>query len=46
MTKKENLKIYEDSSIHTIWDSDTGKWYISIFDEISVLTDSENIQVY
>ena len=46
MTKKENIKIFEDSRIRTVWDRDEEKWYISIVDVIAVLTESANPQVY
>ncbi len=46
MTRKDSLQIFEDSTIRTIWDSDAEKWYISIVDVISVLTESANPQVY
>ena len=46
MTKKDIIKTFEDSAIRTVWDSDNEKWYISIIDVISVLTDSANPQVY
>ena len=46
MTKKDNIKIFEDSTIRTVWDSDNEKWYFSVVDVISVLTDSTNPQVY
>ena len=46
MAKKNSIKIFEDSTIRTIWDSDNEKWYISIVDVISVLTESANSQVY
>ena len=39
MTKKDSIKIFEDSTIRTVWDSDAEKWYISIVDVISVLTE-------
>jgi hypothetical protein len=46
MTKKDSLKIFEDSTIRTIWDSDAEKWYISIVDVISVLTESKRPRKY
>ena len=46
MTKKESIKIFEDSTIRTVWDNNAEKWYISIVDVISVLTESVNPQVY
>jgi len=46
MTKKDSVKIFEDSTIRTIWDSDNEKWYISIVDVISVLTESPRPRKY
>ena len=44
--KKNDIKIYENSKIRTLWDSDAEKWYISIVDVIAALTESKNPQVY
>lgn len=44
--KKNTIKIYENSRIRTLWDADAEKWYISIVDVITVLTESKNPQVY
>jgi len=46
MTKKDNIKIFEDSTIRTVWDTDKEKWYISIVDVITVLTESIDPQAY
>ena len=46
MAKKDSIKIFEDSTIRAVWDSENEKWYISIVDVISVLTESVNPQVY
>ncbi len=46
MKEKDTLKVFEDSTIRTVWDSDIEKWYMSIVDVISVLTESTNPQVY
>ena len=46
MIKKDSLKIFEDSTIRTIWDSDAEKWYISIVDVIAVLTQSIDPTAY
>ena len=43
---KDSIKIFEDNTIRTVWDNDAEKWYISIVDVISVLTESVNPQVY
>ncbi len=44
--KKNEIKLYEDSKIRTLWDSDTEKWYISIVDVIAVLTESPRPRKY
>ncbi len=46
MTKKDTIKIFEDGAISTAWDSDNEKWYISIVDVISVLTQSIDPAAY
>ena len=46
MTKKDSIKIFEDSTIRTVWDSDNEKWYISIVDVVAVLTQSINPTAY
>jgi len=46
MTKKDSIKIFEDSTIRTVWDSDNEKWYISIVDVIAVLTESIDPTAY
>lgn len=46
MTQKEALKLFNDKKVRTVWDDEQEKWYFSIVDVISALTDSENPQVY
>jgi len=46
MTRKDALKLFEDKKVRTIWDREQEKWYISIVDVITVLTESPNPQVY
>ena len=46
MTRKDALKIFEDKKVRTVWDEEQEKWFLSIVDVISVLTESENPQVY
>lgn len=40
MTKKETLKLFEDRKARTVWDDKEEKWYFSIVDVVSILTDS------
>jgi len=44
--KKNQIKLYEDSQIRTLWDSNAEKWYISIVDVIAVLTESVDSAAY
>ena len=46
MTKKEAIKLFEEKKVRTIWDDEQEKWYFSIVDVISSLTDSTNPQAY
>ena len=46
MGKKEVIKIFEEKKVRTVWDDVEEKWYFSIVDVCSVLTESKNPQVY
>ena len=47
MEKKEkHLAIFEGKKIRRHWDEESEKWYFSVVDVISVLTNSLNPQVY
>ena len=39
-------KTFEDKKIRTVWNQDEGKYYISVVDIVSALTESDNPQVY
>ena len=41
MSQKEAIKIFEEKKVHTLWDDDQEKWYFSIVDVVSVLTESD-----
>jgi hypothetical protein len=46
MTTKQTLKLFEEKKVRTIWDDEQEKWYFSIVDVVSVLTDSINPSDY
>ncbi len=46
MEKKNEIKIFEDKKVRTIWDADQEKWYLSIIDVIEVLTGSPRPRKY
>ncbi len=46
MKKENDIKIFEDKKVRTLWDAEQEKWYLSIVDVIAVLTDSPNARKY
>ena len=46
MTKKETLKLFEERKVRSVWDDEKEKWYFSIVDVVSVLTDSVDATAY
>jgi prophage antirepressor-like protein len=43
---KEQIKIFEEKKVRTVWDADKEEWYFSIVDVVEVLTDSPNPRKY
>ena len=46
MIKQNAIKIFEEKKVRTIWDDQEEKWYFSIVDVVSVLTDSVDATAY
>jgi hypothetical protein len=46
MVKKQEIKLFEDRKVRTVWDDEQEKWYFSVVDVVEVLTDSANPQTY
>ena len=46
MVNNNSIKLFGDDKIRAIWDDEQEKWYFSIVDVISILTDSTNPQAY
>ena len=44
MEKQNEIKIFEDKKVRTLWDASEEKWYLSIVDVIAVLTEQNNFQ--
>lgn len=42
----DNIKLFEDKKVRTLWDAEQEKWYISVIDVIAVLTESERPRKY
>ena len=46
MTHQNAIKLFEERKVRTLWDDEKEEWYFSIVDVVSVLTESNNPQVY
>lgn len=46
MSKKNQIKLFEEKQVRSIWDADKEKWYISVVDVITVLTESVDPSAY
>jgi len=44
MEKQNEIKIFEDKQVRSLWDAEQEKWYISIVDVIAVLTEQVTFQ--
>ena len=44
MTKREQIQLFEDRKVRTVWDEEREKWYFSIADVCGVLTDQPDYQ--
>ena len=46
MEKKNEIKLFEEKKVRTLWDEEQEKWYISFIDVIEVLTESPRPRKY
>ena len=46
MTKQQALKRFEEKKVSTVWDDEQEKWYFSIVDVVSILTESTDGRKY
>ena len=46
MTQKQAIQLFEEKRVRTAWDTDKEKWWFSVVDVVSVLTDSPNPNNY
>lgn len=46
MTYENAIKLFEDRKVRSAWDSEAEKWYISVVDVVSILTDSVDGRKY
>jgi len=43
---KNDIKLFEDKQVRTVWDTEQEKWYISIVDVIEILTGTDRPRKY
>lgn len=41
MVKQNNIKIFEEHKVRTIWDSEAEEWFFSVIDVVALLTDND-----
>jgi hypothetical protein len=46
MSKNTSIKLFENKKVRSVWDTEAGKWFISIVDVVGVLTESPNPNNY
>lgn len=46
MVKKQEIKLFEEKRVRSVWDSETEEWYFSVVDVVEVLTDSSDPKQY
>ena len=46
MSKNNEIKLFDQKQVRSIWNADQEKWYMSIVDVIAVLTESPNPRKY
>ena len=44
MTQKQQLQLFEDRKVRSVWDDQEEKWYFSIVDVCHILVDSKDYQ--
>ncbi len=46
MNKQNEIKIFEDKKVRTLWDAENEEWYFSIVDVIEILTGTDRPRKY
>ena len=42
MSKKEQIQLFENRNVRTLWDEQEEEWYFSIVDVVAILTDQKD----
>ena len=46
MTKKQQIKLFEDKKVRVAWDDEREQWFFSVVDVVEVLTESKDPKDY
>lgn len=46
MKKKDEIKLFEEKKVRTVWDAEREVWYLSIIDVVEVLTGTDRPRKY
>ena len=46
MSQKEQIQLFEEKKVRTVWDDEKEEWYFSVVDVVEVLTDSNDPKQY
>ncbi len=46
MSKQNKIQLFQEQKVRTHWDEEKEKWYFSIVDVLTILTESKNPQTY
>lgn len=46
MSQKEQIQLFEEKRVRTVWDDEKEEWYFSVVDVVEVLTDSNDPKQY
>jgi prophage antirepressor-like protein len=46
MTEKQQIQLFEEKKVRTVWDDKEEKWYFSVVDVCAILSESANPQTY
>ena len=46
MNREENIQLFEEKRVRTVWDEEKEEWYFSVQDVVEILTDSKDVKQY
>lgn len=46
MTQKQQIQLFEERKVRSVWDDEEEKWFFSVADVVQILTDSSDVKQY